>query len=98
MTLRIAEPKSGGVDMDTPLDGPLGTKAAEALAARLDLHTVGDLVRHYPRRYVDRGKLTDISGLEMGEHVTVVAKVEKATLREMRSRRGKLLNVMIRDD
>ena len=97
MSLRIAEAK-GGVDMDTPLDGPLGKKAAEALATRLDLHTVGDLVRHYPRRYVDRGKLTDISGLEMGEHVTVVAKVEKATLREMRSRRGKLLNVVIRDD
>ncbi|WP_172457394.1 ATP-dependent DNA helicase RecG [Pseudonocardia sp. N23] len=84
--------------MDTPLDGPLGRKAAEALAARLDLHTVGDLVRHYPRRYVDRGTLSDISGLELGEHVTVVAKVEKATLREMRSRRGKLLNVVIRDD
>ncbi|AEA26918.1 ATP-dependent DNA helicase RecG [Pseudonocardia dioxanivorans CB1190] len=98
MTLRIAAPSGGGVDMDTRLDGPLGKRAAEALAARLDLHTVGDLLRHYPRRYVDRGKLSDISGLEIGEHVTVVAKVEKATLRDMRSRRGKLLNVVIRDD
>ncbi|MHA6793227.1 ATP-dependent DNA helicase RecG [Pseudonocardia bannensis] len=87
-----------GIDLDTPLLGPLGKKAADALAAKLDLHTVGDLVRHYPRRYVDRGKLTDIAGLEMGEHATVVAQVSKATLRDMRSRRGKLLSVMIRDE
>ncbi|MCU1663954.1 MAG: ATP-dependent helicase RecG, partial [Pseudonocardia sp.] len=56
------------------------------------------LVRHYPRRYVDRGKLTDIAGLEIGEHATLVAQVEKATLRDMRARRGKLLNVVIRDE
>jgi len=54
------------VDLDTPLIGPVGKKAADLLSTKLDLHTVGDLVRHYPRRYVDRGKLTEIAGLELG--------------------------------
>ena len=39
-----------------PCSGRSGKKAADALAAKLGLHTVGDLVRHYPRRYVDRGQ------------------------------------------
>jgi ATP-dependent DNA helicase RecG len=86
-----------GIDLMSPL-GPVLGKAADLLAKQLDLHTVGDLVRHYPRRYVDRGKLTDIAGLELGEHATIVALVEKATLRDMRQRRGKLLNVVIRDE
>ena len=76
----------------------LGARAAEALSSQLSLHTVGDLLRHYPRRYVDRGRLTDIAGLEIGEHITVVAQVEKATLRDMRSRSGTLLAVVIRDE
>jgi ATP-dependent DNA helicase RecG len=86
------------VDMDTPLLPIVGRKAADALAAQLELHSVGDLVRHYPRKYVDRGTLTDIAGLEIGEHATVVAQVEKAVLRDMRARRGKLLSVVIRDE
>ncbi len=85
-------------DLDTRLVGPVGKKAADALEASLGITTVGDLVRHYPRRYVDRGRLTDIAGLVVGEHATVVAQVEKATLRDMRSRRGKLLSVVVRDE
>jgi ATP-dependent DNA helicase RecG len=90
-----AEP--GAVDLDTPLVGPVGKKAADLLEAKLGLHTVGDLVRHYPRRYVNRGTLTDIAGLELGEHVTVLAEVEKVTMRDMRHRRGKLMQVVLTD-
>ena len=86
------------IDLATPLVTALGARAAGALETQLSLHTVGDLLRHYPRRYVDRGRLTDIAGLEIGEHITVVAQVEKATLRDMRSRSGKLLAVVIRDE
>ncbi|MDT7648776.1 MAG: ATP-dependent helicase RecG [Pseudonocardiales bacterium] len=86
------------VDMLSPLLPLVGKRAADMLSTQLEIHTVGDLVRHYPRRYVDRGKLTDIAGLEIGEHATLVAQVEKATLRDMRARRGKLLNVVIRDE
>jgi ATP-dependent DNA helicase RecG len=85
-------------ELSTPLVAALGARAAELLAAQLSLETVGDLLRHYPRRYVDRGRLTDIAGLEIGEHITIVAQVEKAALRDMRSRNGKLLAVVIRDE
>ena len=87
-----------GIDMHSPLQPIVGKRAADLLAAQIDVHTVGDLVRYYPRKYVDRGKLTDIAGLEIGEHATLVAQVEKAVLRDMRSRRGKLLAVVIRDE
>jgi ATP-dependent DNA helicase RecG len=78
----------------TPL---LGAKTAKALAGSLDIHTVSDLLRHYPRRYAERGELTDIAGLEIGEHVTVMARIEKVTSRPMKARYGNLLEVVITD-
>ncbi|MHA6625805.1 ATP-dependent DNA helicase RecG [Pseudonocardia sichuanensis] len=86
-----------GIDMSSALEPLVGKRTAAALES-LDITCVGELVRHYPRRYVDRGKLTDIAGLEIGEQATLVAQVEKSALRDMRSRRGKLLSVVIRDE
>jgi len=86
------------VDLDSPLEPLLGRKSADLLATQLEIGTVGELVRHYPRRYVDRGKLTPITGLELGEHATLVAVVEKTTMREMRARRGTMLQVVLRDE
>ena len=83
--------------LDDSLDGALGRKTADALAKALDLHTVGDLLRHYPRRYAERGELTDVAGLELGEHATVLAQVERASKRTMRNRRGTILEVRITD-
>jgi ATP-dependent DNA helicase RecG len=37
--------------------------------------TVGELLRHYPRRYVAKGSLSDLGALVVDEHVTVIAKV-----------------------
>ncbi|MDN5857051.1 MAG: ATP-dependent DNA helicase RecG [Pseudonocardia sp.] len=91
-------PQFDRTDLDSPLEPLLGGPSANLLAAQLEIHTVGDLLRHYPRRYVDRGRLTDIAGFEVGEHVTVVARVETATQRKMRERRGTLLKVVIRDE
>jgi ATP-dependent DNA helicase RecG len=79
------------------LTGVLGAKTSDALASSLDLHTVGDLLRHYPRRYAERGELTNISGLRIGEHATVLAQVERVGKRTMRSRRGTILEVRITD-
>lgn len=85
------------VDLDTRLVDVLGATTAKALGGKLELHTVGDLVRHYPRRYVERGKLSDIAGLAVGDHVTVIATVASATTRKMQNRRGTLMNATIRD-
>jgi ATP-dependent DNA helicase RecG len=83
--------------LEESLERVLGAKTAKALGSALDLHTVGDLLRHYPRRYAERGELTNIAGLEIGEHATVMAKVERVAKRTMRSRRGTILEVRITD-
>jgi ATP-dependent DNA helicase RecG len=83
--------------LDERLEFALGRKTADALASALDLHTVGDLLRHYPRRYAERGELTNVAGLQIGEHATVLAQVERVTKRTMRSKRGTILEVRITD-
>jgi ATP-dependent DNA helicase RecG len=82
---------------DEKLVSVLGKKSADALEAGLGLLTIGDLLRHYPRRYDERGKLTDIASLELGEHVTVQARVKKAAKRSMQKRRGFMLEATITD-
>src|SRR5229473_2672742 len=54
----------------------LGPRTGKPLEAIFGLRTVGDLLRHYPRRYYTRGELTDLSSLREGDHVTVLARVE----------------------
>ncbi len=63
------------VDLTTRLRGVVGDKTAKALEQGLGLETVDDLLRHYPRRYAELGRLTDLSKLEPGQHVTVLARV-----------------------
>ncbi|MBK1786844.1 ATP-dependent DNA helicase RecG [Prauserella cavernicola] len=79
------------------LDRVLGAKTAKALDGSLGIGNVAELLRHYPRRYARRGELTDIAGLEIGEHATVLARVEGATKKPMRQRKGSILEVTITD-
>ena len=51
----------------------VGDRTATALKSGFGIETVEDLLRHYPRRYVVRGELSDISELVEGEDVTVLA-------------------------
>src|SRR5258707_13608929 len=74
--------------LEDPLRLVIGDKAAKPLGRALDLHTVGDLLRHYPRRYETRGELTDLASLRDGEYVTGQAVIAKVTSRPMRNRRG----------
>jgi ATP-dependent DNA helicase RecG len=83
------------------LTGVLGARTAKALETGLGLRTVEDLLRHYPRRYAERGQLTDLAQLEIDEHVTVMARVsrcEKKTYVDRRSgRRADRLEVVVTD-
>jgi len=85
------------IDLDSPIAPLVAAKAAKALAEQLDITTVGELVRHYPRRYIGRGALSDIAGLVVGEEVTLVARIEKASTRTMSTRPGEIHTVEIRD-
>ena len=63
--------------------------ALEARLADMDLHNVLDLLQHYPRRWVDRTKKTDIAALAVGEEATVFAEVR--TIHGRRTRQGRAL-------
>ena len=58
----------------TRLNG-IGDKRAEGLA-EMGIETLLDLLLHYPRRYVDRTKLTPISGLREGDDAYFVAVID----------------------
>ncbi|WP_327089897.1 ATP-dependent DNA helicase RecG [Nonomuraea sp. NBC_01738] len=82
---------------DEPLTKALDPKTAKLLHGVLGLETVGDLLRHYPRRYAERGELTSLDMLEVDEHVTVVGEVTRAMRKPMRNRGGTWLEVEVVD-
>jgi ATP-dependent DNA helicase RecG len=75
--------------LSLPLNGLIGGKTADAFAAALDLHTAGDLLDHLPRRYVERGELSDLSHLIVGETVTIQAQVERVSGRWLEAKPGR---------
>ncbi len=83
--------------LDSRLVSIVGDKTAKVLAEQLGLHSVGDLLRHYPRRYVVRGELTDIQSLVEGEEVTIFAKVESTKVRRIPGRKGVIVETVVTD-
>src|SRR5260221_6606078 len=62
--------------LSDPLDRLIpATTTREQLAKAFDIVTIGDLLRHYPRRYYTRGELTELALLHERDHVTVLARV-----------------------
>ena len=66
------------VTWDSKLAAVAGRGAAKIEKA-FGYRTVGDLLRHYPRRYVDKGSLSDLGRLTVDEHITLIARVDSAT-------------------
>ena len=81
--------------LEDPLRLVVGDKAAKTLDRALELRTVGDLLRHYPRRYETRGELTDLAELRDGEYVTVQAEIARVTSRPWRGRRGSIFEATV---
>ena len=71
------------IDLTSSLEGVIGGRTAAKLTERLDVRTVGDLLRHYPRKYDERGKLTDLAELVVGEKATVWGRVVKVEDRHL---------------
>lgn len=81
-----------------PIERLLGGRTAKRLDRELGLTTVGDLLQHFPRRWIERGELTPIAALPVGEQVTVVARVVSVERRQMHSRRGFIVDVTVTDE
>ncbi|WUH90684.1 ATP-dependent DNA helicase RecG [Streptomyces sp. NBC_00433] len=86
-----------GNPLDEPLRKLVGDRTAKVLGEHLDLHTTGDLLHHYPRRYAERGELTRLADLPVDEHVTVVAQISKADKRTYGGGSGVRLEVVVSD-
>ena len=50
---------------------------AYVVLAGIGIRTVGDLLRHYPRRHIDRTTVQAIGDLDAGEHATVLGTVKR---------------------
>ncbi|MEO6789514.1 MAG: ATP-dependent DNA helicase RecG [Ornithinibacter sp.] len=74
---------------------PIIATAATPFAKTRDIHTVGDLLAFWPRRY--RSRESDLGAVTVGEFLVGVAEVKSAVTRPMRQRKGKMLNVVITD-
>ena len=74
------------------VDGP----RADALA-RLNIRTVGDLVRHYPNRWLDLRTTASLSRLPLGQEATAVGTVHEVIVKRPRPRLS-ITEVAITDD
>lgn len=75
----------------------LGEKTAKAFARQLEIKTTGELLQHYPRRYLKRGELTKIADLPVGEIATVVGEIVAVSARYIKGRGGHILEATISD-
>ena len=69
----------GVTTLREPLKRVFAPRTVKRLEDAFGMSTVGDLLRHYPRRFYSRGELTDLSSLRDGDHVTVLARVVMAS-------------------
>lgn len=80
----------------SPLGRTFGKKSGVAMY-KLGLETEEDLLRHYPRRYVERGSFTPLDQGVPGESVTYVAEVSAFTKRYARNKAMQVISVTITD-
>ena len=81
------------IDLDSPVASVLGAQTKKGKAKKitdgLGLRTVGDLLYHFPRRYVRTGELTKVTDLRSGEMLTVVGEIVESTVNTYLDRRSR---------
>ncbi len=65
----------------------VGDRKRQALA-QMGIRSVGDLLAHYPRRYIDRRRQASIDTLAVGDEATVLGEVRSIGARRTRNRRS----------
>ena len=77
------------IGLDSPIATVFGseTKKRDQVIKGLHLETVGDLLRHLPRRYIKTGELTRVADLEVGQVLTVVGQIVKSDVNTYLDRR-----------
>ena len=83
--------------LDAKIVEVVGGTTAKALEKVFEIRTVGDLLRHYPRRLAERGELIDLATLVEGDDATVLAEVRSAAVLKNKNSPGYRLEVVVGD-
>ena len=83
--------------LENKVSAVVGDRTAKVLDTVFSIKTVGDLMRHYPRRYMVRGELSDISALREGDETTILAQIYAVNKRPLRGGKGSILEVVVTD-
>lgn len=83
--------------LSTPLNELIGGKSAASLEKAFGITRAGELLNHYPRRYIDRGRLTSLRNVEVGVPVTIMATIQSVETRRMTQKRGTILVITVTD-
>ena len=78
------------ITLDSPVTTLLGDKGTKRkrITEGLGIQTVGDLLRHFPRRYVKTGELTRVADLQVGQMLTLVGEIVESRTRNYKDRRS----------
>ena len=81
------------ISLDSPVTTVLGeSKKAKKFTDGLGLRTVGDLLHHFPRRYLETGTLTKVEDLQPGQMLAVIGEIERSEVKSHQDRRtGKVM-------
>jgi ATP-dependent DNA helicase RecG len=80
------------ISLDSPVAAVLGAQKpakVKKITEGLGIRTVGDLLLHFPRRYVRTGELTKVTDLHSGEMLTVVGEIVESTVNTYLDRRSR---------
>jgi len=99
-----ADSRPGGRTSQTPIAlnasltvlAGVGPRHAQTLT-KLGLHTLGDMLYYFPRRYDDYSQLKPIHRLWYGDEVTVIGTVQTVTSRPLRGGASSITEAIIND-
>ena len=85
-------------DLDSSITSlnKIGPKYAQKLK-QLNIQTLGDMLYHFPKRYVDYSTLKPINKLKYGDKVTVIGSIQSVYKRTVKSGRTQLVEAIIGD-
>jgi ATP-dependent DNA helicase RecG len=76
------------VSWDSPLTTVTG-KTTSKVVKETGFETVGELLGHYPRTYVERGRLSDLGELTEGDYLSLVGEIVRSEPKTYQDRRTK---------
>ena len=85
------------ITRDSPVASVFGraTKKRDAVINGLGLETVGDLLSHFPRRYVETSELSAMDAPGEGQVVSVVGEVTSSEVKSFKNRRTNKLSFRV---